>query len=638
MRHSIFYSICFLFLSLGIPLAYGQEQMAKEDQHASNFPTKAMPEGSFAEGVQRISSLNDTLSLPFLDDFSAPGIFPNDSLWYNNDVFVNNSMAYYPITYGVATFDGVNHRGNPYNMVSPTTYGFADSLVSHCIHLDVRGSTPLNPDSNVYMSFYYQPQGRGNAPEPEDSLVLFFKDSTGHWQHVWAAPGREIAGDTAFSLVMLPITDPIYFHAGFQFMFRNYATLSGMLDQWSIDYVKIDAERSPGDSIYNDCAFVDMPSTLLRDYQQMPWQHYLVDPSSHVVSSFHNRITNRYNVVKFLDYGYEVLDETGTTLYSLPAAPDNIEPFYDIGYQQGALMADPPFNYTFAAGTGGERADFLVRNHIATTPDENRRNDTILFHQLFDNYYAYDDGSAENAYGLNALGGKLAYRFTPLKADTLRGVYMYFVKMLTDVSMRTFQLTVWADNQGQPGNVLYQSGAVRPMYRNWLNTFWFYKIDTPLLIDAGQTIYIGWVQNTANLLNIGLDCNTDNKEKVFFNTNGNWYSSLIPGSLMMRPAFGGPVTDDINVGGLSKADIPTQQEIILYPNPARDFIRFDTDYLKSLSDPELVVLNVLGQAVFQMRGQVDQLDVSTWPDGMYLLMVRDHRSGTSQYRKLILAH
>ncbi len=614
--------------------AQGQERVAKEEPGQSALPVSINHQKDV--NVNRVSSITDTLSLPFLDDFSAPGIFPSDSLWYNNDVFVNNTMPFYPITYGVATFDGVNHRGNPYNIVTPTTYGFADSLVSHPIHLDARGAVPLNPDSNVYLSFYYQPQGRGNAPEPEDSLVLFFKDSTGHWRHIWAMPGREITGDTNFVLVMIPITDPQYFYAGFQFMFRNYATLSGMLDVWNVDYVKLDAGRSPGDSIYNDCAFVGMPSTLLTDYQQMPWQHYLLNPSSHVVSSFHNTITNRYNVVKFLDYGYEVLDETGTALYTLPAAPDNIEPFATSGYQHGVLMADPPFSYTFAAGSGGERADFLVRNHIATTPDENRRNDTILFHQLFDNYYAYDDGSAENAYGLNAIGGMLAYRFSPLKTDTLQGIYMYFEKMLTDVSMRTFLLTVWSDDQGRPGTVLYQSAAVRPMYRNWMNTFWFYKLDTPLLIDAGQVIYVGWVQNTANLLNIGLDCNTDSKEKVFFNTTGTWYSSLIPGSLMMRPAFGGPVAADINVGGETLTRSTELFDLQVYPNPVRDVLRFNTSALQDMSSMHLLVINALGQCVLQVNGFTKELDVSTLPTGLYLLKATDTKQGHVVYKKFVI--
>ena len=299
-------------------------------------------------------------------------------------------------------------------------------------------------------------------------------------------------------------------------------------------------------------------------------------------------------------------------------------------------MADPPFSYTFAAGSGGERADFLVRNHIATTPDENRRNDTILFHQLFDNYYAYDDGSAENAYGLNAIGGKLAYRFSPLKTDTLQGIYMYFEKMLTDVSMRTFQLTVWADDNGQPGTVLYQSGAVRPMYRNWMNTFWFYKLDTPLLIDAGQVIYIGWVQNTANLLNIGLDCNTDSKEKVFFNTTGTWYSSLIPGSLMMRPAFGGPVAADINVGGETLTRTTEIFDLQVYPNPVCDLLRFNTSALQEMSSMHLLVINALGQCVLQVNGFTKELDVSTLPTGLYLLKATDTKQGHVVCKKFVI--
>jgi hypothetical protein len=39
------------------------------------------------------------------------------------------------------------------------------------------------------LSFYYQPQGYGNAPEKDDSLVLQISTKTGIWKNIWAAPG-----------------------------------------------------------------------------------------------------------------------------------------------------------------------------------------------------------------------------------------------------------------------------------------------------------------------------------------------------------------------------------------------------------------------------------------------------------------
>ena len=123
--------LIFAFLFNDPQRVFAQEQIATDGVSKSIVKSYAQDKPSNTSIETRLVSSSDTLTLPFLDDFSAPGIFPDATLWFNNDVYVNNSMAFYPITYGVATFDGVNHRGNPYNMLSPTTYGFADSLVSH---------------------------------------------------------------------------------------------------------------------------------------------------------------------------------------------------------------------------------------------------------------------------------------------------------------------------------------------------------------------------------------------------------------------------------------------------------------------------------------------------------------------------
>src|SRR5437868_1214518 len=61
------------------------------------------------------SAVNDTLLLPFLDDFSKPAIFPRDDLWMDSAAFINDDFPKNPPTIGVATFDGLNKFGNAYN-------------------------------------------------------------------------------------------------------------------------------------------------------------------------------------------------------------------------------------------------------------------------------------------------------------------------------------------------------------------------------------------------------------------------------------------------------------------------------------------------------------------------------------------
>ena len=70
------------------------------------------------------------LTLPFLDDFSQYNHYPNQDLWTDFHAYINSSFPIDPPTYGVATFDGLDSTGFPYNFVNSTAYGIADYLTS----------------------------------------------------------------------------------------------------------------------------------------------------------------------------------------------------------------------------------------------------------------------------------------------------------------------------------------------------------------------------------------------------------------------------------------------------------------------------------------------------------------------------
>ena len=97
------------------------------------------------------------LVVPFIDDFSYKSNIPDTSLWENKSVFVNRSYGYNPITIGVATFDGLNSFGRPYNInLTGTDSENADTLTSRIIDLSGLDS--------AYFMFFYQSQGLGNDP------------------------------------------------------------------------------------------------------------------------------------------------------------------------------------------------------------------------------------------------------------------------------------------------------------------------------------------------------------------------------------------------------------------------------------------------------------------------------------------
>jgi len=136
-------------------------------------------------------------------------------------------------------------------------------------------SKPINlgGTSNVFLQFLYQAQGHGNMPEPEDSLVIdFFSVDSNQWfLDMWHAPAGWTANDwdTAFIII-----NPALLDDGFKFRFRNYASTSGALDHWHIDYVQLYENPLFAVQEFKDLAISYPVTTMLKDYTSVPWDHY----------------------------------------------------------------------------------------------------------------------------------------------------------------------------------------------------------------------------------------------------------------------------------------------------------------------------------------------------------------------------
>ena len=363
--------IIFCFLSVAVKA----QEVLIDMQYNSVIQREASKTSSSNFKIQ-VSSF-DTISLPLIDDFSKQGIYPDTTYWIDKNVFINTDYPFYPPTIGVATFDGVDPFGNPYDFLNPTSYGIADYLTSRPVRLDSNAFTKLSPADSVYLSFFYQPQGRGNAPDLDDSLVLEFKTNDSLWTHIWSVPGRNIIGDTAFKQVMISVSDSIYFYKGFQFRFKNYATLSGNVDHWNIDYVRLDKLRNANDTVIDDVAFVYNTGTLLKNFQQMPWQHYLVDTSAELKSTLYNTISNLDDSVKLLRYYYLISEGCpgNNLLDSVSGGDDNIESYFTNGYHNVPSQAAPPVNYIFPSNSK-DSAEFEIKHVIIdkSNPLSNKSN------------------------------------------------------------------------------------------------------------------------------------------------------------------------------------------------------------------------------------------------------------------------
>lgn len=488
----------------------------------------------------------NAVKLPFYEDFSLT--YGNvDSLKFTaSTAFVNRTFAVNPPTLGTLLFDALNEKGEIYT--HGNTYHFkSDSLLSRPIRLDSiftgipRRTTPAD---SVYFSFFYQPQGIGEAPDQNDSLVLeFYNPTLNQWINVWSVEGQSLQQfmqkyPTGWAYVVIPITDTSYYRNNFQFKFKNYAsyannqfpTWSGNCDYWLVDCIYINSERSMQDSMPADLTFKADMISLLKDYTSMPWQHFLNAPNAlkSSISIFYknhsSQILNVSELIKAIE-----LSGNGTNFTS-PLLANNLFPFKDTAFTRTSL----PFNLT---STKTENVDFKIQFCINTNTiaDSFRSNDTVTIYQRFYNYFAIDDGSAEAGYGLSVANGEFALQFTLYKPDTLRAVSLFFNPFFFESSETPFfDLVIRKDNNGFPGNVIYEKTYLEPFYDGY--NFVNYVLDEPIPVHG--KIYVGIRQHLKESINIGFDLNTQNNNRLFYNVNGTWYNSLYTGVPMIRPVVG----------------------------------------------------------------------------------------------------
>ena len=175
---------------------------------------------------------------------------------------------------------------------------------------------------------------------------------------------------------------------------------------------------------------------------------------------------------------------------------------------------------------------------------------------MLDNYYSYDDGTAEAAYGIwpanDGVEGKtLALRFDLREAgyanrrSDLLGPDSFQEAAGSNPHILPVNLAVW--NQITLGtdnaNLIYQLVDTVPSNDSTINGFYTYTFDTLLIVQG--TIYIGWRQFEQNFLNVGFDLNTDTHDKICFNVYGIWQQGTFSGSLMIRPIFGSALNTSI---------------------------------------------------------------------------------------------
>jgi hypothetical protein len=568
--------------------------------------------------VQRTASFSDTLILPFEDDFSRPGIYPFDSLWLDSGVYVNNNYSDFPVTIGVATFDGLNAFGRPYQPLGSID-SVADVLTSRPIDLNFPG------DTSIWLSFFYEPQGLGDIPETGDSIVLQFAD-TGHtWITMWTDTGRS---DTAFRRVNIRVNEDRFLYKGFQFRFWNNATVNGNRDHWNLDYVILKRFTMANDSI-RDNALIRPQTSLLTEFTAMPYPHYksLGNQLGAMKTSLNDTIYDiNYGPTSYLPQ-IDIL-QNGTVIHS--GGTGSVSALSSNSYIPYTI---PLNNYVYPTQSP-DSAEFLVKSYFSVTGTQsNRHNDTSFFYQRFHNYYAYDDGSAEASYSLVGNADvSVAYRFDIKQQDTLRGVQIYWNPVGDVVTNKLFQLTAWSNVQvnssGGSAVQIYRMIDQKPDTSTGINSFKTYKFDSLIVVNPGY-LWVGIIQNEPQFLyGIGLDRNTDSHNNIFFHVDGSWYNSSIIGSLMIRPIFGK------NFSVVDVAEPDQNFDFNVYPNPSSDLLH--VDFSNSFGNKYSYELITVTGAV-SLSGKINSgetIDVSALSKGFYMLRLTNNVNGISSVRKV----
>lgn len=573
-----------------------------------------------------VADVPDTIWLvgPDVYQDSARVFFAHTSdgskFWIDDNAYHNYRFAVNPWSIGVMTFDGIDRNGYPYQMGTSLS-GDADFLTSKPINLASNSAV-----DSVYMTFLYQKQGFGDAPESTDSLILEFYDVTAQvWRWQWSTSG----GMTSeFKVAQIPIKNPAYFTDAFQFRFKNYGGLSGSLDHFHIDYVKVRTFSGYQDTLIEDFAISYPIVSLLKDFTSVPWDHYQNNLAGKMSTEVPLTVRNSYlnggaNITSAgggkIEVSYNGTLEGTVNLngqvianYAPPSQPiPDYQPrtTYHSEHDVSAYQFDP-------SKTGTQQSFNVVTSVSVPVGSNYLPNDTTYSTQYFGNYYSYDDGSAELAYGPQGIQSKLAIKYTPYEADSVIGAYIHFVPTVNDVTNKLFQLTIWADNGGVPGSVLYSDNSYnlrQPSYGYGKNAFVSYFTEDTIKVPVSGTFYIGWKQIDAMRLGVGLDRNTDKHDKTYYSLDdgATWEQSQIEGSVMIRPIFSTTMDPELGVKMIEKPVV----NVVIYPNPSNGLF-----YVKASNESnieEIKVYSIMGELILTTKDQ--QFDLSNHPDGIYFV-------------------
>jgi len=650
-----------LLVAVASPALWAQEALVGIYANPQARPQPARTQSAFLRAAPPV------LDLPVVNDFADGNSWPAANIWESKGVFVNTTYGINPPSIGVATFDAQDDHGKIYPHIGSTPEK-ADELTSKDVNLAGK--------VGVVLSFFYQPAGLGDMPEPDDLFRLeFFSPSAGKWDTVWTASANERdttlaeiyyllnqtthqitdSISTKFHYVVIAIDDARYLQDGFRFRFSNLASMAASpvpgrrdnCDHWHLDYVYLAAGRTVENAALPDVAICEPQQSLALAYTAIPASHLNTSDAERNLFGNPMRLTLTYRNLGWgprnITRRFSIIPRKGAA----GGAQDYMAGSENILNNQKFIREYTFEPYIFAAAqSDADTVEFEIRSYIVTDVggDEFRQalrhNDTTRYIQHFYNYYSYDDGTAENGYGLYGNGtgnGQVAVRYTSYAADSLRGISMYFNLALDSANAKAFRIAVWADDSGMPGELLHSERVNSPVFSDNLNKFTTFVLEKAIPVQRGQSFFIGWQQLSEAFLNIGYDANTSRENVNFYSIGNVWYPSEYGGSLMMRPVFDKTLKSNAQNKPAPATKAPDNW--VVYPNPARDRVTVINQTAPNnaeLSTYRVELYDVNGTMVLNTPAGTGNFSVAALPNGLYILRIYENEQYKAS-KKIIVA-
>ncbi|WP_210518881.1 T9SS type A sorting domain-containing protein [Hymenobacter terricola] len=572
----------------------------------------------------------NSLTLPFFDDFTLPLEGPPKvQNWLpTGGTLVSNRLSLMPLTRGAATLDGLKADGKSYSGSVSTFNGATDSLTSQPIDL-----SGLSPNDHVYLSFAWQAGSIVGVPNRSFSTIpvrldLYVKTNLGDWDRAWFY--ASVNQRTGFRQQVIDLNQAKYLHANFQFMFVATGNQSSNSDNWGVDYVLLNRGRNAG---LADTTFVDIATSSgllggnpsgglrspLRRFTAMPvWQFNAAPtPTSELTP---NLGVNINNLTGTLPVPVNVLGTVRDLASGAPLGTWLQRSIQALLIPRLTAVAGPATGQPLPATATPKILRYTLALDTRESPPR-VANDTIFRDVEFNNYYAYDDGTAEAVTQLPTYGtgqaSSFAYRIDLNRPDYVRSLRLYPVYTASDQLPRAVTVSVWDDVAGKPGAQPRASKSVTiPGPAQFPAGWQYYEVTFDQPVAVSGIFYVGYSQpssSTTRDLHYGLDLNNSFPAGYLWRHDnvGVWDTIPLPnrrGALMMRPVM----TNNVATATASAREAAAYS---LYPNPAHGTVA-----IAGPAFAHATVLDALGRTVWEQPvAQAGQptLALPMLPAGVY---------------------